>query len=171
MKAPPEDPLATPSGRPPSQPLSKTPSRIFFRRPLRSVPRVPKLFRSHPEALPSAPSKLRRNLLRKPSEYDTCPEDQPGSHPSKPLSESPSEHDTCPRVPEPQDSRKPPRRNPPGSSRVHREAQRVILPGSLRMRHVSPEDSECAASDTSPGRLRVRRNHPGSPRVRRESSE
>ena len=47
----------------------------------------------------------------------------------EPLSETPSERATCPRV--------------------HREAPRVIIPGSLRMRHVSPEDPECAASDTS----------------------
>ena len=162
MKAPPEDPFATPSGRPPSQPLSKTPSRIFFRRPLRSVPRVPKLLRSHPEALPSAPSKLRRNLLRKPSEYDTCPEDQPGSHPSKPLSESPSERDTCPRVPKPQAS--------PEASKFAAtlpEAPECTLKpsernyhGSLRMRHVSPEESECAVSKTSSGCLRARHLSP-----------
>src|SRR5207237_259752 len=58
--------------------------------------------------------------FRKPSEYDTCPESQPESLlrnvPSRnPLSDPPSEHDTWLRV----------CRKPPGSSRVHHEAQRA----------------------------------------------
>src|SRR6266508_4469256 len=91
----------SPSGRPSAKPPSKTPSEppsfenpfgtTLLRRPSSRRAEAPFRSLSESAACPETPfgavpkpcqmpfSKLRRNLLRKPSEYDTYPESQPGS--------------------------------------------------------------------------------------------
>src|SRR5438105_1225790 len=97
-KAIPEDP--------PSKPPSKTPSgRATPKDPFRSLLEYDtcsqKPFRSHPEALPNAPSKPPSEPppFRSLSECATCPESHPESPSQPPLSDLASESATCPECP------------------------------------------------------------------------
>src|SRR6266540_871683 len=133
----------SPSGRPSAKPPSKTPSEPpSFEDPLQDVPKPPFEALRRAPRVPKPPSEPSRSpagcpfrssdgtsfgSLRSMTPVPKAnPEASFGTGHFEPLSETPSERATCPRV--------------------HREAPRVIIPGSLRMHHVSPEDSECDAT-------------------------
>src|SRR6266508_3975995 len=124
---PPEDPFA---------PSFEDSFATLFEEPLEDLSESP--FDSHLEAPPP---------FRIPSEHAACPESFRSRLEALPSAPFEAFAGTFfgvfrrrPRAPSADDA------SLSGSPRVHREAPRVIIPGSPRMRHVSPEDSECAAT-------------------------